>query len=324
MNNITKVLISIMLAVSCLVVQASANQSEILEIFDPEVDGLPEAITTDYMGNIYVAMGAANKVNKFTASGVLLETYSLPVPDDGFTAGLVVNWDLDIFVNVTSQDADAKGVWRIKKSGEITKFADVDPSNSGFVNGMTIDRYGNLFVTDSQAQKIYKISPDGEVAVWLDDDALLGLQEGSLLGFPVGANGIAISRSGKFIYVANLDKGTILSVRVKRNGSAGRVKEIVKDPMLRGVDGIAVGPRGKIYAAVNLPNRIVRVSPRRGHIEVIEEGGNLDFPSDLVLGRGQDAFSIYIANFSALSNTLPALLKIDNGGFCRVLKRKGW
>lgn len=298
---------------------APDSESEILAIFDSATDGLPEAVTTDYMGNVYTAMGSGTKVNKFTADGELLATYELPPSSQAFASGLVVDWNENIFVNLFSLD-DTKGIWKITPDGSVTQFATIDPNNSGFINGMTMDYQGNLYVTDSQLQKIYKINPQGEVSDWIVDPSLAP-GDGTLLGFPVGANGIAISRSQRKMYVANLEMGTIVSIRIKRDGSAGRVKIIADDPALIGVDGIAVGPRGKIYAAINVANKILRISPRNGKIKVLEEGGNLSFPSDIALGRGRNAFSVYVSNFSVVDESLPALLKIEDSRRCKGRRR---
>lgn len=295
-----------------LLISIGSNAADIVTVFDPVKDGIPEAIATDYRGNLYTSMGTS--VRKFKPSGKLLQVFNLPVSGGLGNGDLVINWNGDVFVNSNGDDASEKGVWRIKRTGEITKFADIDPSTSGFLNGIIIDCYDNLYVSDSQANKIYKITPQGEVLDWLVDSNLAG--DGSVLGFPVGVNNLVFDRSQRFIYASNLDKGSVLKIKVKRDGSAGKIKEFVKDPLLKGIDGITFDRRGGLYAAVNLPNRIVKIT-KKGQVKVIEDPQLLpetllEFPSDVVFGKGKNSFTLYISNFSAFTNSFPAILKIEN------------
>ena len=303
---------------------AGLYAAELVKAFDPKTEGLPEAIATDLMGNLYTSMGPANSVIKLNSKGTILERFDLNgVVPDSFSAGLAVAWNRDIFVNVNANSTDARSVWRIQQDGTITKYADIESAAPGFINGMTIDRHDNLYVSDSKTKKIYKIDPAGKASDWFFDAALEG--DGAVLGEenPIGANGVALSPSQQHLYVANMDKGTILRIKINRDGSAGSIKEIANDSLLIGTDGINFDRHGKLYGAVNKYNRIVRISVGNGSVTVIEEQGeNLDFPTDLVFGKGRNSFTLlYIANASLLTGASPALLKIKEGELLRHSKR---
>jgi sugar lactone lactonase YvrE len=90
------------------------------------------------------------------------------------------------------------------------------------------------------------------------------------------------------VYVANNDKGSIVKIPIEADGSAGAPSELVAPDCaaLGGADGLALGPDGSLYVAVNRQNRLVRVDAE-GAVHVIAEGGVLDFPASLALADGE-------------------------------------
>jgi len=274
----------------------SENRAEVLVAFDPFTEGLPESITTDRHGHIYASMGPTNTVRKFDPNGALLAIYTIPVSPGSFSAGIEVNFDGDIFVNVFGNgNAEAHGIWEIKPNGEVSKFVDIEPT--GFLNGITIDIDDNLYVSDTGLAKIIKIDPAGNISDWLIDSILTSV------------NGIQLNRSQRYIYGVSMNNGIVFRVKIRKDGSAGKIKEIANDSMLIGADGITFDRRGRLYVAVNEKNSIIRLS-RKGKISVIDQHGALDFPADVTFGKGRNAFTLYIANASLINFSDPALLKI--------------
>ncbi len=307
----------VFLFLSLMTFSVFARSTDIVTLFDPVTDGLPEAITADYRGDLYVSIGTS--VKKISPRGDVLKTFTLPIPFEQPNGDLVVDWDGDIFVNANGFSSEAKGIWRIRQNGDIEKFADIDPSTSGFLNGMAMDWYGNLYVSDSQAEKIYRIDPEGNVTDWLADPAL-GSDKPSVFDFDVGVNNLVFDRGQRNLYASNLDEGTVIKIKLRRDGSAGRIREVARDDLLRGIDGITFDRWGRLFAAINIENRIVKIS-RRGHVKIVEDlaidaSSNLDFPSDVVFGKGRNRFTLYISNFSVINRDFPAVLKLE--------QRKPW
>jgi sugar lactone lactonase YvrE len=265
--------------------------------FDPALGQLPESIAEDAAGNLYVS--SAGSVLRVTPERSVSTLAALPVAEGAFATGVKLGPDGFLYVPSAALDAalEASFVWRVSPSTGVTEqVARLDPS--GFPNDIAFDEDGNMFVTDPFLGLIWKIDESGAPTVWLSDVAFQGDPANPALGAPFGVDGIAFDRGKRCLYLSNLDHGTILRVRVQRDGSPGLVQVVADDARLRGADGIAFDQSGTLYVAVNAQDRIASVD-RQGRVGVVAEGGALDGPSSLVFGvPRRDRHTLFITNFA--------------------------
>jgi sugar lactone lactonase YvrE len=266
--------------------------------FDPTIGQLPESIAADAGGNLYVSMG--NSVFKVDQQRSLSLLATLPINSAAFASGVKFGPDGFLYVGSAAFDPtlDASGVWKVSpQTGSVANVAVLDPT--GFPNDIAFDRDGNVYVTDSFLAVVWKIDEGGAVTEWLSDPALEGNPSAPALVLSAfGADGIAFDRNERNLYISNLDFGTILKVRLRRDGSAGPVETFASDPLLVGADGIAFDVKGTLFVAVNARDRIATVD-RRGEVDVLVEGAPLDGPSSLAFGvRPSERHTLFFTNFA--------------------------
>jgi sugar lactone lactonase YvrE len=152
----------------------------------------------------------------------------------------------------------------------------------------------------------------GRARIWAQDDVLLG---DTTTDFPIGANGLAFF--GRYLYVANSQKGRIVRIPVQPGGRAGTPVVLVEDERILGADGIAFDVRGYLYAAVNEQDKLVRMGPSGGMIETLaNRADGLDFPATPIFGeRPPHRTDLFLTNFALDldADPDPALLVLDVG-----------
>jgi sugar lactone lactonase YvrE len=188
-------------------------------------------------------------------------------------------------------------------------------------NGLALDRRGALFVSDSALGEIWRIprrarvgSGNGEASPWLSHPLLAGCQPNQL-----GANGVAYHRGA--LYVANSERGLLVRVPVRRDGSPGTPVVVAGDEdcdttdALYGLDGIAIDRRGRVYGALVLQHRLVKIDPRTGTSTVLlDEDDGLWNPASVAFGPARrDRDRLFITNYAVLApeptaNLGPAVL----------------
>ncbi|MSU66502.1 MAG: hypothetical protein EXS38_10460 [Opitutus sp.] len=140
---------------------------------------------------------------------------------------------------------------------------------------------------------------------------------------PIGANGIAVDPSGKSLYVTNTSAGRILEIKINADGSPGAARTIVENDALIGTDGLRVDDRGNLYTAVNLLNRITKITPD-GKLTDLASGGLLNFPTGLALDNRNGRSTIYVCNngnfFFGAAQSNQGLLKISNPDPSRMIE----
>lgn len=281
---------------------ASAAAPTVFKSLDAAQGQLPESITTDDSGNIYLSMGTT--VGKISPSGVLTTFATLPIDAASFVTGLKFGDDGHLYAGsagFTPSPASAF-VWRISPSGaHVEEYAELDPN--GFPNDLAFDEEGNLYVTDPFLAQIWKIDEDGEADVWLNHPLLAANFENPYLVIsPFGVDGIAFDKHHENLYVGNLDYGRILKIPVDCDGEADGIEVFYENiGLIGGVDGIAFDKDETLYLAVHGQDRIVTIDKKR-KAAVVAEGGPLQQPSSLVFGTTKAAKkTLYIANFSILA-----------------------
>jgi sugar lactone lactonase YvrE len=260
----------------------SAQSLEPVALFDGSANEYPEGIAVDHHGNVYLSLVFAGKIKKVTPSGVGSDFAAIP---DSWLLGMTFDHQGNLLVLGSS------GVWKVTPSGVATLFATIP--NHNFINDLAADDRGNIYVTDSFRYAIWKIDAQGAVTLWCEDPLL----QGAVSAFPntLGPNGIRFTNDRKTLHVANTSAGTLLAIAVKRDGTAGPVRILASDPSLVGADGIEIDPNGDTYVAVNIQNRICRVSAK-GKLSTVIEDDLLATPTALAFGRGRDSRNLYICN----------------------------
>jgi sugar lactone lactonase YvrE len=266
---------------------------EELATFDPTVGQIPESVTTDHEGNLFLSWASTSTIQKRTPDGTTTTFGTLPIPV--FTLGVKVGPDGCVYTVSTSLTATPGAfVWRICTPGVVEQFAVLDPN--GGPNDLAFDDDGVMYVTDPFLGQIWRVGRSGEARVWLRDPLLVGNPTSPALVFhAVGADGIAFDAEKKHLYVGNLDFGTIVKIGVE-HGAPHDVSRFASDPRLIGADGIAFDDEGTLFVAVNAQDSLATVDPL-GRVRIVDTAGLLDGPSSVVFGATHaDRHTLYVAS----------------------------
>lgn len=288
-------------------------------VVDFEPASLPENLAVAENGDVYLSFrqtdGDAAGLRRLPAAkteetGLTIEATEAVATLPAGGAGVVLDPDEEhLYVNVNGEDVT--GIYRVPVEGGDPRavvsredFAELDefPSENAFLTDLLVEE-DRILVNETFGGTTFEVSlEDSSVSVWLDDPLL------DAAGDEFAANGIAVLDGD--LLIANTSKGLVARVPVGEDGSAGTPEVFVEDESLVGADGIALrGPQ--LYVAVNGQNAIRRVTPS-GQIRTVVEGGVLDFPADVVLGRADQHGDLFVANF--------AIPSPDDGGGPRLLR----
>jgi sugar lactone lactonase YvrE len=265
--------------------------------FDPDAGQLPESLTMDGAGNVFMTM--ANVITKVAPDGRQSTYASLPLPGGAFALGIKVGPDGALYCasGGFDQHPDAAAIWRIDRADHAVRFAKLDAR--GFPNDLVFDAAGAMYVTEPFLARIYRIDQRGDVQTWLAHESLAGNPDAPVLAVHAfGADGLALDATEENLYVGNLDAGAIVRIPIGADGSAGTPETFVQNSLLKGADGIAFDRSGTLYVAVNGADRLIAVGTE-GQLRVLGEGGVLDAPSSVVFGtQPGDEHTLYIACFA--------------------------
>jgi len=236
----------------------------------------------------------------------------LPEPPAGtaFMTGITIGLDGTVYAALASfTDEVAAGIYVVPADGGEAELFASNPEMT-FPNGLAFNDEGLLYVTDSAAGAIFVIDPLGEVDLLVTDPLLAG--DPGACGapsdsLPVGANGLFTS--GNQLYVTSTDQGVFLLFNVN-DGEAGPPQIIAgPDCDLAGIDGVTRDYNGTYVAAVNRADQIVRISAESGEVEVVSEGGLLDFPASIAV---EEPGTLVVTSFALDGGTegAPALVRI--------------
>ncbi len=325
-RGIGLVLIGLMMAIAVGSPAVAGEGVEVVVEFNAAAQELPEGLTIDKRGNIYVTMGFPDwwalgdgRIKKISPDGT--ETELAFFANGQGPAGIVVNARDDVyFARPKVVDPTDNGVYRLYDDGSMERL----PGSEDIVaaNGLAFDRHGDLFVSDSLLGAIWHIPADGSgpAEVWSYDPLLLdGCGD-------VGANGVALWKDN--VYVANTLRGLLVSIPILEDGSAGVPELIVGDNSnecefdeLFGLDGIALDVHGIVYALSVIQNKLIRIDPDDCTYETLltEEDGLFN-PASIAFGTGRgDRKSVFISNYALFdfaepaASLGPAVLKFDVG-----------
>lgn len=286
---------------------------ETLFTYDPTIGELPENVAVDRRGNTFVSFPPRGEIRRITPDD---RTQSVFATFDVGTGLGVVGVEVEprgtVFACLDSFDSpnsDTHGIWRVTHDGQRSLFAALDPGT--FPNDILLDGHA-LLVTDSIGGAVLRVT-EGAAATWVQSSLLEGT--GALgVGVPIGANGIARARDGT-VYVANAERGQIVSIPVDSDGGPGTPEVFVADATaLFGADGLAIDTRDTLYVAVNQRNTIVRIDPS-GAMETLASGADgLDNPTKATFGTSRaEQRSVYVTNSALFSGASPSLVRLDVG-----------
>ena len=257
----------------------------------------------------------------FVVEGVLLQE---PTP---FSTGFAYHRNGDLYVGLPNCDPATHGIWRVKKDGTAEPFAQVPLSqlpkglafskNDSFplyvtdLHDFTHSRDANLELRPDVPNcrvvvctlKIWRIDSDGTVTDWKVSTLFYGDVNSPLL-HPHGVNGIAVDRAGENVYVTVTDHGRVIRIPINRDGTAGPEDIIFESPTelppdqggnplnqgkprYWGMDGITVGPDGKLYIVIVRTDELVVLPPDGSSIQVLHQGHPLDGPTQLTFGQSR-------------------------------------
>ena len=224
--------------------------------------------------------------------------------------GLAVSASGKLYAAVSTLDAATRGVYRVLPDGGSVRLAGTD--GILFPNGVALDPRGNLYVTDSIGGAVWKVPRNGSARLWFQSPLLAG--NGSFgLGFPLGANGIAVRN--RAVIVTNTEQGSIVGIAIRRDGSAGAASVLAQGPAFLGADGVALDVFGNAYVAVNSQNTLLRLSLSGAVTVLATAADGLDNPASVAFGTSfGDRKSLFLTNFAIFSAApKPGLLKASVG-----------
>jgi sugar lactone lactonase YvrE len=307
-------LIALLLLSALAIPSAGASSHvETLAQFDAAAGELPEGVTVDKAGNVFVSLSPLGELVKFRPGSTSPEPFgAVPglMPGDFGLLGLAVDAPGNVYGGVISANPDARGVWKFdRKTGAGERFAGTEAII--LPNAVAFDDRGTLYATDTIGGAVWRIPKGGAAELWIADPLLAG--DGSVgFGFPIGANGIAVRHNT--VYVGVSEKATIVTIPILPDGAAGQIQVERHLPGVA-IDGIALDVHGNIYIANVLSSSIVRANTD-GSVETLATAADgLDAPSSLAFGTGKgDRQSLYVVNFSVAllppGGAGPALLRV--------------
>jgi sugar lactone lactonase YvrE len=266
--------------------------------FDPALGQLPESITADEHGNLFLST-VGGGVFQIAPDHTLTQIATIITPAGGQLTGIKVGPDGLLYIASGSFTADppAAIIWRVNpRSGDVSQFVTLQAE--GFPNDLVFDADGNLLVSDPFLALIWKVDSSGQASVWLSDPLFAGDPEAPAFGVhEFGVDGLAFDAQKRDLYMGNVDFGRVLISSPTHQGGR-RLSVLAEEPALKGIDGIALDRRGTVYAAVNTQDRLATVD-RRGSVEILAEGAPLDSPSSFAFGTARgDRHTLYVANFA--------------------------
>lgn len=294
----------------------SARPMDEFPAFIPMPGLSAEGVAVDQKGNVFVTVRDAGqgKLWKYSQRG---EPSLVTTINGAMIGGLAISANGDLYTAMA--EGSERGVYLIGQGGSSRRLSGTE--QIVFANALAFDRRGTLYVTESYSREgvaygpggIWRIRPGQPAELWLQHDLLTGI--GAVLGYPVGANGIAYY--GNALYVANTDKGLIVRVPILPNGRPGEVtiwSELVEvvptpPPFPLMPDGIAIDGHGDIYVAVVSRNAVVRID----HTSMAQETvalltplpGSRATPLDTPASLALDGRSLFVTNLGLMAVMMP-------------------
>src|ERR1044072_5758393 len=248
----------------------------------------PTGIAVDVAGNVYVAEGNGNRVQKFDNNGNFLFKFGIPGDvGGGFVtpSGIAVDSAGNIYVT----DNTTNRTLKFNSSG--TYLSSIGPSGFLSASGVAVDSANNVYISDANNHRIRKYDSTGAfITQWGSS--------GSADGQFSGPQGLGIDLSDN-VYVADtgndrIQKFSSTGTFLTKWGTTGSGNGQFMSPR-----GVSADPSGTIFVADGANNRIQSFSSTGTFIEAFGTAGNGDGEFAEPQDVAADAFgNIFVADTS--------------------------
>jgi gluconolactonase len=171
---------------------------------------------------------------------------------------------------------DANEIVELDETGKQIRAVDRDSAGKPFVgpNDFTADAAGGVYVS---ASGVYDLkAPISGTILYLSNSEGTLVEVANLIHY---SNGLALSKDGKSLLVAEMLAGRILSFPVKTDGTLGprtvwaRMQDLAPptphEDAYNGPDGLKLGPDGNYYIAQNGSGRVLVVNDAKKLVRII-------------------------------------------------------
>ena len=231
----------------------------------------PEGIAADRDGTLYVGSIGTGAVVRIAAGSSTPEV--LVEPRDLFaTYGMAVDRPRGLLWVCTYDDTlvpaqpAALAAYALGNGDPVASY--VMPGPDGFCNDVVVDNQGNVYATDAFANTVVRLRQGAsELETWATSPLF------SAPPFSITLNGLVFDRGERRLFVVKSDTGTLFSIPVKDDGSAGEPVAIPVDVPLELPDGIELlGPTALLV--VENDGRVSRLELSEGRAvrTVLAEG----------------------------------------------------
>ena len=252
--------------------------------------GGPFGVAVDSSGNVYIADGLNNVVEKVTPAGTLSIIAGIVGSSGPPTAGPATSSTLNTPVgvavdgagNVYITDAQNNVVEKVTPAGTLSIFAGIvgssgpptaGPATSSTLHtpyGLAIDSAGNVYITDSGNEVVEKVTPSGTLSIIA---GIAGSSGPPTAGPAIksrldGPAGVAVDGSGNVIIVdfgndvvEKVTTAGTLSILAGDGTSGAPTAGLATASMLDSPHGVAVDSSGNVYIADASNNLVEKVTP---------------------------------------------------------------
>ncbi len=243
---------------------------------------LPNAVSVDASGNVYVADKNNNKIRKISPTGEVTTLAGSGVAGSADGIGSSASFynpngvAVDASGNVYVADKNNHKIRKISPMGMVStlagsgEYGSTDGSGSSasfsFPDDVAVDTSGNVYVVDMN-NKIRKISPIGTVSTLAGSGkqgSADGIGSSATFNFP---EGVAVDASGN-VYVADKNNHKIRKISptgmvstLAGSGAQGSADGSGSSASFNKPNGVAVDTSGNVYVADTDNNKIRKISP---------------------------------------------------------------
>ena len=241
----------------------------------------------------------SRQVARVTTSGKITVLATLPAPLTGTAtaSGIVRTGDGTLYVNYNA--GASSGIYRIPAGGGTPELVVAMP-DVAVLNGLALDASRDtLYTTDSTRGTVWKVSLKTDTAsLWAQGAAF---QHDTTTSSGFGVNGVKVHNGS--VWVSNTGQGTLLSVPIERDGTAGTAT--TRATGLSGIDDFVFTGRGdEVLAAQNGINAVSVVNCNGTHETVLTAADGLENPTSAAI-RGS---TVYVTSGAYLTHADPNLL----------------
>ncbi|MFF1478520.1 hypothetical protein ACFVYD_13275 [Streptomyces sp. NPDC058301] len=282
--------------------------------FDFAAGETPENIALEPDGSADLTFAFARQVANVTRHGDIRRRVTLPavanpntpIVHKAMVLGIVRAHDGTLYVNYATGTSKT-GIWRITPDGRRPQQIAKLPAD-GLPNGLALDEHrGVLYAADSVLGIVWRVPvTGGRRTAWARATALAPVPSGT--GF--GINGIKVH--GAAVWVSNTDRGTLLRIPVRRDGSAGRIRTQARG--LDGIDDFAFTSRhgDTVLAAVDGTSQVVVVRPQGTHSVVLTQRDGISNPTSVAV-RDRAVYVPSASYFATVPDPNLLLARLNHG-----------